>query len=86
MGYGKFRASVDLIWSNSLAQHGKQICLKQNIFICLMYLFIMALEMLFKQVRNCKEISRIEIFSYEFKLSAFADNATSFLMNTQYSS
>ena len=45
------------------------------------YLFIMALEMLFIQVRNCKEISGIEIFSYEFKLSAFADDVTNFTLN-----
>ena len=81
MVYGKFRASVDLIYSNSLAQHGKQIRLMQNIFICLIYLFIMALEMLFIQVRNCKEISGIEIFGYELKLSAFADDATYFSLN-----
>ena len=45
------------------------------------YLFIMALEMWFIQVRNCKEISGIEIFGYEFKLSAFADDATYFIPN-----
>ena len=45
------------------------------------YLFIMTLEMLFIQVRNCKEISGIEIFGYEFKLSAFADDATYFILN-----
>ena len=45
------------------------------------YLFIMALEMFFIQVRNCKEISRIEVFGYEFKLSAFADDATYFILN-----
>ena len=45
------------------------------------YLFIMALEMLFIQVRNCKEIFGIQIFGYEFKLSAFADDATYFILN-----
>ena len=45
------------------------------------YLSILAIEMLFIQVRNCKEISGIEIFSYEFKLSAFADDATYFILN-----
>ena len=45
------------------------------------YLFIMELEMLFILVRNCKEISGIEIFGYEFKLSAFADDATYFILN-----
>ena len=38
-------------------------------------------KMLFIQVRNCKEISGIEIFGYEFKLSTFADDATYFILN-----
>ena len=37
--------------------------------------------MLFIQVRNCKEISGLEIFGYEFKLSAFAEDATYFIFN-----
>ena len=45
------------------------------------YLFIMALEMLFIQVRNCKEISGNEMFGYKFKLSAFTDDATYFILN-----
>ena len=45
------------------------------------YLFIMALEMSFIQVTNCKDISGIEIFGYEFKLSAFADDVTYFILN-----
>ena len=45
------------------------------------YLFILAIEMLFIQVRNCKEISGIEIFGHEFKLSAFADDATYYILN-----
>ena len=45
------------------------------------YLFIIASEMLFIQVRNCEEISRIQIFGYEFKLSAFADDVTYFILN-----
>ena len=57
------------------------------------YLFILAIEMLFIYVRKCKEISGIEIFGYEFKLSPFADDATYFILNkhsiqqlvTQYS-
>ena len=47
------------------------------------YLFILAIEMLFIQVRNCKEITRIVIFGYEFKLSVFADDATYFTLNKQ---
>ena len=45
------------------------------------YLFILAIEMLFIQVRNCKEISEIEIFGYDFKLSAFADDSTYFILD-----
>ena len=41
----------------------------------------MALEMLFIQVRKCKEISGIEIFGCDFKLSAFADDAAYFILN-----
>ena len=44
------------------------------------YLSILAIEM-FIQVRNCKEISGIEIFGYEFRLSVFADDANYFILN-----
>ena len=42
------------------------------------YLFILVTEMLFIQVRNCKEISGIDVFRNEFKLSAIDD--TSYLI------
>ena len=45
------------------------------------YFFVMVSEMLFIQVKNCKEISGVEIFGYEFKLSAFADDTTYFILN-----
>ena len=43
------------------------------------YLFISVLEILFIQVRSNQNISGLEIFGHEVKLTAFADDATYFI-------
>ena len=45
------------------------------------YMFILAMEILFIQVRNNKNIKGITIFGFEFKLSSFADDVSYFLQD-----
>ena len=47
------------------------------------YLFILALEYLFIKVRENENIHRIEIFDFEFKISAFADYASYLVTDLQ---
>ena len=42
------------------------------------YLFILALELLFIKVNENENIHEVEIFGFEFKISAFADDASFF--------
>ena len=45
------------------------------------HLFILAIEIIFIKVRANKKIAGLDIFGQEFKLSAFADDATYFAKN-----
>ena len=45
------------------------------------YLFILVLEILFLQMKENEKTEGIKIFSYEFLLSTFADDATYLVCN-----
>ena len=48
------------------------------------YLFILALEVLLIQIRNNKDINGVVIYNREIKLSAYADDSSFFVVNTNH--